>query len=125
MTDDQKTQVKTYAKTINTNVVDGDLLDFVVDEVSDRVLLYLNDTAVPDGALRVIARVVAAVFNQTNNNTSNTSTEQAVKSISDNGQSITYSETVKSYLTNSDDTALFTGFEALLAPLRRPYVIAS
>lgn len=125
MTDDQKTQVKTYATTINSNVVAGALLDFVVDEVNDRVLLYLNDTTVDDGLLRVIARVVVGVFNQTNNNKNSTSPEQAITKVVDNGQEVDYGSTVKSYLATADDNSLFGGFSELLAPYRRLSVITS
>lgn len=121
MTDDQKTTIKGYVSTINTGIVSGDndLLDFVLDEVVDRVLLYLNETALDTRLERIIARVVVSVYNQTNNNKEGSGVENSITSISDNGQSITYSKEVKNYLATADDGALFGGFSALLAPYRR------
>ena len=45
--------------------------------------------------------------------------EHNIKSISDNGQTISYSDKVKSYLVSTDDSELFSGFSKLLAPYRR------
>ena len=36
-----------------------------------------------------------------------------------NGQTISYSDKVKSYLVSTDDSELFSGFSKLLAPYRR------
>ena len=36
---EQITRIKNYAKILNTEITDGSLLDFTVDEVIDRVLI--------------------------------------------------------------------------------------
>ena len=121
MTEDQKTRIKEYVGKINTAISadDNELLDFVIDEVVDRVLLYLNETSLDERLERIVARVIVAVYNQTNNSKESTGVENSITSISDNGQSISYSKEVKNYLATADDGALFSGFSALLAPYRR------
>ena len=115
---EQITRIKNYAKILNTEITDGDLLDFTVDEVIDRVLIYLNDTVLDIKLERIVAKIVAGVFAQ---NKANNLGEVAheVSSVSDNGQSISYSDKVKSFLISADDTELFGGFTKLLAPYRR------
>lgn len=115
---EQITRIKNYAKILNTEITDGSLLDFTVDEVIDRVLIYLNDTVLDIKLERIVAKIVAGVFAQ---NQANNLGEVAheVSSISDNGQSISYSDKVKSFLISADDTELFGGFTKLLAPYRR------
>jgi hypothetical protein len=127
MSDEQRTRIIGYARTISSTIPaepegEGDenpLLTFVVDEVADRILLYLNDTVLDEKLERVAAKVVVAVFNQTNNNKDATGPEQAISSMSDNGQSISYRNEVKNYLATADDGALFGGFSALLARYRK------
>lgn len=115
---EQITRIKNYAKILNTEITDGNLLDFTVDEVIDRVLIYLNDTVLDIKLERIVAKIVAGVFAQNQaNNLGEVSHE--VSSISDNGQSISYSDKVKSFLISADDTELFGGFTKLLAPYRR------
>ncbi len=115
---EQIQRIEEYARILNHDITDDDLLDFVINEVIDRTLLYLNDTTLEERLERVVARVVAGVFAQSAASTSG-EVEHEISSISDNGQTISYSDRVKTYLISADDTELFGGFSKLLAPYRR------
>ena len=119
MTDSsQITRIKTYAKLLNNKIEDGDLLDFVTLEVADRVLVYLNDRKLDHRLERIVARIVSGVF-AGSLESKDGELAHDISSISDNGQTISYSDKVKSYLVATDDTELFSGFSKLLAPYRR------
>lgn len=119
MTDsEQETRIKNYAKLLNSRIEDGELLDFVTLEVLDRVLVYLNDNALDQKLERIVARIVSGVFAESQES-SDGELSHNISSISDNGQTISYSEKVKCYLVSTDDEELFSGFSKLLAPYRR------
>ena len=119
MTDsEQETRIKNYAKLLNSRIEDGELLDFVTLEVLDRVLVYLNDNTLDQKLERIVARIVSGVFAESQE-FSDGDLSHNISSISDNGQTISYSEKVKSYLVSTDDEELFSGFSKLLAPYRR------
>ncbi len=119
MTDsEQETRIKNYAKLLNSRIEDGELLDFVTLEVLDRVLVYLNDNTLDQKLERIVARIVSGVFAESQES-SDGELSHNISSISDNGQTISYSEEVKSYLVSTDDEELFSGFSKLLAPYRR------
>ena len=119
MTDSsQETRIKEYAKLLNDKIEDGDLLDFVTLEVKDRVLVYLNDEVLDTKLARIVARIVSGVFTESLESKDG-ELEHNISSVSDNGQTISYSDKVKSYLVSTDDSELFSGFSKLLAPYRR------
>lgn len=119
MTDSsQEARIKEYAKLLNDKIEDGDLLDFVTLEVKDRVLVYLNDEILDAKLERIVARIVSGVFTESLENKDG-ELEHNISSVSDNGQTISYSDKVKSYLVSTDDSELFSGFSKLLAPYRR------
>ena len=119
MTDSsQETRIKEYAKLLNDKIEDGGLLDFVTLEVKDRVLVYLNDEVLDTKLERIVARIVSGVFTESLESKDG-ELEHNISSVSDNGQTISYSDKVKSYLVSTDDSELFSGFSKLLAPYRR------
>ena len=119
MTDsEQETRIKNYAKLLNSRIEDGELLDFVTLEVLDRVLVYLNDNTLDQKLERIVARIVSGVFTESLESKDG-ELEHNISSVSDNGQTISYSDKVKSYLVSTDDSELFSGFSKLLAPYRR------
>ena len=119
MTDSsQETRIKEYAKLLNDKIEDGDLLDFVTLEVKDRVLVYLNDEILDTKLERIVARIVSGIFTESLESKDG-ELEHSISSVSDNGQTISYSDKVKSYLISTDDSELFSGFSKLLAPYRR------
>lgn len=126
MSDEQRIQIEDYAKKLNSTITDddSDLLDFVVSEVADRVMLYLNDDHIDEQLNRVIARIVSGIFNQTKASQSSSSPDLAISSVSDNGQSVSYANEVANYLSTTTDNELFTGFETLLNRYRRINVVS-
>ena len=119
MTDSsQETRIKEYAKLLNNKIEDGDLLDFVTLEVKDRVLVYLNDDELDTKLERIVARIVSGIFMESLES-KNGELAHNISSVSDNGQTVSYSDKVKSYLVSTDDSELFSGFSKLLAPYRR------
>ena len=119
MTDSsQETRIKEYAKLLNNKIEDGDLLDFVTLEAKDRVLVYLNDDELDTKLERIVARIVSGVFTESLESKDGKLAHN-ISSVSDNGQTVSYSDKVKSYLVSTDDSELFSGFSKLLAPYRR------
>lgn len=126
MSDEQRALIEDYTKKLNSTIAedDGDLLDFVVSEVADRVMLYLNDDHIDEQLNRVIARIVSGIFNQTKASQSSSSPDLVISSVSDNGQSVSYANEVANYLSTTTDNELFTGFETLLNRYRRINVVS-
>lgn len=123
MTDEQKTTIKEYATTLDSTVVAGDLLNIVVDLTADRVLLYLNETTLDSKLERIVAQIVAVSYHTIANKTGGA--ERAVSSVSDNGQTVSYTQSIARYFNSAGDDEIFSGFEKLLAPYRRIHVITS
>jgi len=122
MDETQKQQIEQYAKTLNANIpAPGDAtLDFIVDEVADRVMIYLNAQDVPEILNRVLARIVVGIYNKAEAEMNATGgAEREIKQISDNGQSVTYGDEAKNYLATATDEDIFSGFETILKRYRR------
>lgn len=123
--DAQLKRIESYVKQLNEAAgANEELVKFVASEVYDRVTLYLNNTTVDARLERIIARICSGIFSQTANAAASTEPDVAVSSISDNGQSISYANEVKNYLSTTEDNELFAGFAKLLAPYRRIDVIS-
>lgn len=123
---DQKTRIEKYVKTFNKTITEDDdeLLDYVVEAVVDRTLLYLNRNKLNQVFERVVADVVGGIFNKYKVNLNNSGTDLAINSVSDNGQSISYANEIRNYLANSTDNELFSGFAGLLNRYRRVNVVS-
>lgn len=122
--------IKKYLKIINKNIdtIDKDLVDFAIDEVLDRVQLYLNSETIPTKLERILANIVNTGLKKCLkeieiSSEDNTAVDQVVTSISDNGQSISYANEVTKYFTTASDEELFTGFNGLLSRYRRVKVV--
>lgn len=130
MDNEQIARIKAYIHIINPSVVieSNDLLDFCINEVGDRVQLYLNSDTIPTKIERIIAKVTNTGLTKCQKDIE-LSTEgdnvvdRAITSISDNGQSISYANEVTKYFTTASDEELFTGFTALLSRYRRVKVV--
>lgn len=125
--EEQITRITNYVKKINKSIIttDEDLLDYAVRSVVDRVLLFLNHEELAEKFEKIVSDVVSGIFNKYKTNLNNGGTDLAVSSVSDNGQSISYSNEIKNYLANATDNELFSGFAGLLARYRRLNVISS
>ena len=127
MSPEQLDRIKGYVKAIDNAASDASanaLLEYCINEVYDRVLLYLNDTTLDEALERVVARIVSGIFNQTTNSKTSTESDQAISSVSDNGQSVSFSNEIKNYLATTEDNELFAGFSKLLARYRRINVVS-
>ena len=125
--------IKKYLKIINKNIdtIEQDnegIVDFAIGEVLDRVQLYLNSETIPTKIERILANIVNTGLKKCLkeieiSNEDKTAVNQVVTSISDNGQSISYSNEVTKYFTTVSDEELFTGFTGLLSRYRRVKVV--
>lgn len=133
MDEKQVAKIKEYLKIINQNIdnIEKDnkgLVDFTIYEVGDRVQLYLNSDTIPIKIERVLAKIVnnglkKCLKDIEISKDDNTTVDQVITSISDNGQSISYANEVTKYFTTVSDEELFTGFTTLLSRYRRIKVV--
>lgn len=127
MDNEQIARIKEYIHIINPTVtiLGNTLLDFCINEVGDRVQLYLNSDTIPTKVERIIAKVINTGLIKCEKDIAggNTDTDRAIVSISDNGQSISYANEVTKYFTSASDEELFTGFTSLLSRYRRIKVV--
>lgn len=128
--EEQIERIRGYLSNVNPHVAEIDfendgLINFVISEVLDRVSLYLNRDTVPIRIERIIANIVNTNLGKALAiiNTDDGVTQQVIKSISDNGQSITYETEVRKYFASTDDEAILSGFTSLLARYRRCRVV--
>ena len=125
-------EVKKAAPVINrATEEDPNLLQYVAEEVTDRISLYLRLQPTPDNdylfderIVKVAARIVGRIFTQTKVNENGDKDDTQIVSMTDNGQSITYGDKVKNYLASSEDGEVFGGFTKLLQPYRKAHAIS-
>ncbi len=104
-------KIKEYVKVLNSQIEQDDIFDFNVKEVIDRILNHTNRNQLPIELERVIAKAIVGIYKKIENDESNNGEqEREISSISDNGQSVSYSDKVKTYMVNSNDDDLFYGF---------------
>lgn len=128
MDNEQIARIKEYIHIINPSIVieDNDLLDFCINEVGDRVQLYLNSDTIPTIIERIIAKIINTGLIKCQRDielSSEGQVDRAINSVSDNGQSISYANEVTKYFTNANDEELFSGFTSLLSRYRRVKVV--
>lgn len=127
------TSIKKYLNIINKNIDDIEkenkgLVDFAINEILDRVQLYLDSDNIPTRLERILANIVNNGLKKCLkeieiSQEDDSAVDQVVTSISDNGQSISYANEVTRYFTTSSDEELFTGFSMLLNRYRRIKVV--
>lgn len=129
------TELKTLVVIINSSITEGEdpnpLLDFVCEEVLDRVITYLNYYQIDEEfrydelakIKRIIARVISGVYVKSVADKTTGEPEQGIDSMSDNGQSVKFSDKVKLYLNTTTDQEVFTGFTDLLNTYRLAEVV--
>ena len=128
--DDTITNIKEYLKIINPSIddIEDDLIEFSINEVIDRVQLYLNSDTIPIKCERILANIVNTGLKKAQkdidiSNEGGYEVDHAISSISDNGQSISYANEVTRYFTTASDEELFSGFSSLLSRYRRIKVV--
>lgn len=122
---DVNTRVKDYLSIIaDITTYDDKLVEFVIAETIDRVKLYLNVDTVPTQVERILANIVNnGIKRAVKSKELGTDTDKEVSSLSDNGQSISYTDHLTHYFTTAYDEELFSGFTSLLNRYRRANVV--
>lgn len=98
------------------------LAGFLAAEMADRLSLYLNlgpQDVFDERLVNISVRVVIALFEEVKDKLIGTNTNTRVKSLSDNGQTVTFDNVARNYLASASDTELFGGVVNILKPYRR------
>ncbi len=141
--DDTIERIKSNVLILDSTIPDDDLLDFVIGDVVDRALIYTNraqlvqsyeedleDSTVESSEYvypipleleRPLALTVYKAYKNVKNDT--VTQEQTVKSISDNGQSITFGDSLMNYLHSGNDQDVFSGITKLLDKFILPTIV--
>lgn len=127
-------RIKSYVLIIDGSIPDDSFLDFVVRDVVDRALIFMNrvqliedyeadnskEAPIPRQLERTLAGVVVGAYKTIK---ARNVGEMAISSVSDNGQSISYKNEVASFLNTSSEAEIFAGSLELLKQYRLPTVI--
>lgn len=145
-------RIKEYVLILNPDLVDDEYLDYVIRDVVDRALLYTNRQQlvagyerfldddyyygdyyvgkdgkdypilpIPVEIERSLGRVVNEVYRTLE--AQGESEGKSISSISDNGQSISYSDNAVSYLSSQDDNTIFSSVKSLMDKFRIPTIV--
>lgn len=125
-------KLKEKLKAINiavNNAENNALVDFLALEMADRLSLYLNldpsnKLQYDERLVSISVRVVSSLLQEAKDKVAGSSTETKIQSISDNGQTITFSNVAKNYITTASDSELFGGVANILKPYRRCNVVS-
>lgn len=122
-------KLKEKLKVVNSITENNDLVDFLAHEMADRLSLYLNlDTAsklqYDERLVSISVRVISSLLQEAKDKLSGSNTETKIQSISDNGQTITFSNIAKNYIATASDSELFGGVANILKPYRRCNVVS-
>lgn len=122
-------KLKEKLKVVNSITENNDLVDFLSLEMADRLSLYLNlDTTnklqYDERLVSISIRVVSSLLQEAKDKVAGSNTETKIQSISDNGQTITFSNIAKSYIVTASDGELFGGVANILKPYRRCNVVS-
>ena len=125
-------KLKEKLKVMNIAVDNADnnaLVDFLAYEMADRLSLYLNLDAdkklqYDDRLVSISVRIVSSLLQEAKDKLSGSNIETKIQSISDNGQTITFSNIAKNYITAASDSELFGGVANILKPYRRCNVVS-
>lgn len=122
-------KLKEKLKVVNSITENNDLVDFLSLEMADRLSLYLNlDTdkklQYDERLVSISVRIVSSLLQEAKDKVAGSNTETKIQSISDNGQTITFSNVAKNYITTASDNELFGGVANILKPYRRCNVVS-
>nr|DAT44366.1 MAG TPA: tail connector protein [Caudoviricetes sp.]DAX99372.1 MAG TPA: tail connector protein [Caudoviricetes sp.] len=122
-------KLKEKLKVVNSINENNDLVDFLSLEMADRLSLYLNlDTTnklqYDERLVSISVRVVSSLLQEAKDKVAGSNTETKIQSISDNGQTITFSNIAKNYIATASDSELFGGVANILKPYRRCNVVS-
>lgn len=110
--DERIKNIKKYVLILNPEIEDNEKLDLELNELIDKVLIYINRSEIPAELERIIARAYNEyTVREKELKSSNTG---EISTISDNGQSITYKskeDTFNSFLLSN---SFFSDLKAIL-----------
>jgi len=113
-----KGYVKIFHKDLEAVEQFNDLLDYSVNKALDITLLYLNHDTLDVKFERVVADIVDAVFTKYKKN-QNDGVDQAISSMSDNGQSVSFFNEVKNHFATGTDREILQSAVHILRRYRR------
>lgn len=94
----KKEEIKKYILILSPSTKDDDFLNLEIEELTDRVLIYIKEDEIPNELVRIIAK---AYVNYKERLTElKTATNGEIASVSDNGQSVSFqskNETLNSF----------------------------
>lgn len=116
-------KLKEKLKVVNSITENNDLVNFLSLEMADRLSLYLNldidkKLQYDERLVSISVRVVSSLLQEAKDKVAGSNTETKIQSISDNGQTITFSNVAKNYITTASDSELFGGVANILKPYR-------
>ena len=136
-------EITAYVAIINPDLEDDDFLEFVINSVVDRFLTYTNrdqlvedyeedlvnhpikddpefwvgyDYPIPPRMERVLAQVIVGMYKTVQSQVDGAT--PAISQITDNGQSITYKESMNTYLSSESDAEVFGEASKLMDKFR-------
>jgi hypothetical protein len=126
--------IKEYVLLLDDSIDDDDVLDFIIAETVDRALIYMNrvqliedyesgdseTSPLPQSLERAIARAVLSVYKTAQSQLQGI---KEAKSVSDNGQSVTFESTLKSYYLSLGDSEVFGDIKSILNKFRIATVV--
>lgn len=108
-------EIKDYVKVLDSGL---SLEDKQIEMVLNRVKVYLNRKDIPFVLASTIAEMIVEQSKMTEKNN-----EDVISSISDNGQSISFSNKIFQSLISQSDVDLFASHTAILNRFRKVGVI--
>lgn len=120
--------LKEKLKLVNPSIENGELVDFMALEMADRLSLYLNlDTDNPSYDERLVSiatRVSNNLIQEVKDKVIGADVMSKIQSVSDNGQTVNFTNITKNYVTTALDSELFEGVANVLKPYRRCNVVS-
>lgn len=120
--------LKEKLKLVNPSIENDELVDFMALEMADRLSLYLNlDTGNPSYDERLVSiatRVSNNLIQEVKDKVIGADVMAKVQSVSDNGQTVNFTNITKNYVTTALDSELFEGVANILKPYRRCNVVS-
>lgn len=121
--DEQKDRIKSYFYKIVQTEVDADLLDYAVDELLSRTMLYLNMTEVPQAFEMTLVHTLIAQVSQYEKEDAGIDGSGAIDKLEDNNQSISYGQRLLNYFATQPDNVIFASASGVLNRYRLANVV--
>jgi len=115
----QKERIEAYFYKRVTTPVDPDLLDYAIDELLSRTMIYLNMDSVPQKFEMSLVNILVSQMALYASDAS----ESNLKKIEDNGQAVTYGEQLLNFFATQSDNIIFSGTAGVLGRYRLASVV--